>query len=310
MTNPTSRTDPHASRPPRHGLRLAIHDAADRVLDLAYRSGVPAAVAYQLGLQGRVRISRHEFPVRRCVPDRAAPLRVAFASDFHAGPATHPRQIHEACRLLAGARPDVLLLGGDFVSINVGHVDEVAARIGAIPAPLGRFAVLGNHDYRRGRAGIVARALELHGIEVLHNASVRLPAPFDDISICGLDDFEAGTPEPDTMLADAAPTRLVVMHGPDGLLAMAGHRFDVAFCGHTHGGQVATPWGAPIIMPGGTLNRTFSHGEFAVRGGDARAILLVSRGIGCSGVPVRLFAWPEVHVCDIGDRGCGMGASE
>ena len=226
-------------------------------------------------------------------------VRVAFASDFHAGPVTNWRQIAAACDLLARAQPDVLLLGGDFVSINVGHVDEVATRLGAIPAPLGRFAVLGNHDYRHGRAGIVTRALELNGIEVLHNASVRLPAPHEDVSISGLADYEHGDPDPDAMLAEAAETRLVLMHGPDGLLAMGDRRFDLAFCGHTHGGQIAMPWGDPIVMPGGTLNRTYSHGLFDVRDGASGGKLLVSRGIGCSGVPVRLFAWPEVHICEV-----------
>jgi predicted MPP superfamily phosphohydrolase len=89
------------------------------------------------------------------------------------------------------------------------------------------------------------------------------------------------------------------MHGPDGLLALGDRRFELAFCGHTHGGQVALPGGTPILIPGGALNRTYSNGLFDVRGAGAGGKLLVSRGVGCSTLPVRLFAPPEVHLCEI-----------
>jgi predicted MPP superfamily phosphohydrolase len=88
------------------------------------------------------------------------------------------------------------------------------------------------------------------------------------------------------------------MHSPEGLLPMRGHRFELAFCGHTHGGQVALPGGRPIMMPGGPLNRAYAHGSHQLPAYEG-ATLIVSRGIGCSGLPVRLFAPPEVHVCTV-----------
>ena len=88
------------------------------------------------------------------------------------------------------------------------------------------------------------------------------------------------------------------MHSPEGLLSLRGHAFDVAFCGHTHGGQVALPGGRPLWMPGGPLNRRYAHGAHELADFD-RATMIVSRGIGCSGLPVRMFASPEVHVCTL-----------
>ena len=275
-------------------LRETTHDVVDGFLDLVLRSGWAAAAAYQVGLQGRVQTHHLSLPIRRA--DGAPPLRLGFASDFHGGPATHPSLIDEACRALAATRPELILLGGDFVSINVGHVDAVADALGSIPAPLGRYAVLGNHDYRRRRGSIVARSLELHGIEVLHNTNVRLPPPHDDVWICGIDDVELGSPDADAALRDADGTRLVLMHEPDGLLAIGERPFDAAFCGHTHGGQIALPGGKPLVLPTGTLNRRFSHGLFTL---EARRYLLVSRGVGCSGVPIRVFASPEVHAVEL-----------
>lgn len=277
--------------------------AQEVLLRLACAGGWPATLAHALHLQGRVRCVPHTFRLRGRRAS-APPLRVAFASDFHAGPTTHPSLLAAACAELARARPDVLLLGGDFVSLHAGYVDPLVDALATIPAPLGRFAVMGNHDLVADDA-YIARRLEAIGIEVLVNRSVRLAPPHDDLWICGLDDPTRGDADGEATLAGAEGTRLVLMHSPDGLLALAGQAFDLAFCGHTHGGQVALPGGRALVVPEGLLSRRFLHGLFRVPtpldAPDAR--LLVSRGVGCSGVPVRLFAPPEVHVCEIAGTG-------
>jgi hypothetical protein len=91
----------------------------------------------------------------------------------------------------------------------------------------------------------------------------------------------------------AEGTRVVLMHSPDGVRAIGDRAFHLALCGHTHGGQVRLPWGPPLIVPRGRLSRRYASGRFEL---GART-LLVSHGVGCSGVPVRTFAPPEVHLC-------------
>jgi predicted MPP superfamily phosphohydrolase len=86
------------------------------------------------------------------------------------------------------------------------------------------------------------------------------------------------------------------MHSPEGLRAIGGRAFDLALCGHTHGGQVALPWGTPVLMPGDALNRQYVSGVFSLDGAPSRT-LLVTNGVGCSTAPLRLFAVPEVHLC-------------
>jgi predicted MPP superfamily phosphohydrolase len=83
-------------------------------------------------------------------PQDTPPLRIAFASDFHAGPTTHPDLWAAACDALDRAKPDVVLLGGDFVVLEARHVDTLAKRLARVAAPLGCYAVLGNHDYYAG----------------------------------------------------------------------------------------------------------------------------------------------------------------
>ena len=110
----------------------------------------PARLAHLLGGQGPVGVSRERFELTAPVAQR--PLPVAFASDFHAGPCTHPRVLDSACRALAALEAPLLLLAGDFVCVSSRDIRELAPRLADIPAPLGKFAVLGNHDYWAGAA--------------------------------------------------------------------------------------------------------------------------------------------------------------
>jgi predicted MPP superfamily phosphohydrolase len=171
--------------------------------------------------------------------------------------------------------------------------------LGKVHAPLGRFAVLGNHDHWAG-AAIVVRHLEDAGIEMLTNRAVALPPPYDDISVCGLDDHMAGEPDAARAFAGAAALRVVLMHAPSGLLDINPQRFDVAFCGHTHGGQIALPNGRPIIVAHGPLSRRYNAGRYAL---NPHGTLLVSRGVGCGTLPIRWNAPSSVFLCRIrGDR--------
>jgi predicted MPP superfamily phosphohydrolase len=84
------------------------------------------------------------------------------------------------------------------------------------------------------------------------------------------------------------------MHAPSGLLDLGGERFEVALCGHTHGGQIALPGGTPLLVPHGALSRRYARGQFRLAPGQT---LVVSVGVGCVVLPLRLFAPPEVVVC-------------
>ena len=266
-------------------------------IDALIRPGNWAAkVAYELGLQGRVRSRTHRFDLGRLARAAVRPtLRVAFAADFHAGATTDERLMADACRALRAFAPDLVLLGGDFVSVRASYIDRLAPLLASITAPLGKLAVLGNHDLRADHA-LVRRALAGADVRVLENEPLRLPEPFDDVTICGVSDAARGNPRPDLAMDGTTGTRIVLMHSPEGLRAIGDRAFDLALCGHTHGGQIALPWGTPIVMSGGDLNRRYTSGLFTLDG-DRPKRLLVTNGVGCSTAPVRLFAPPEVHLC-------------
>ena len=239
-------------------------------------------------------MAEHTLPVSRRRPD-VPPLRVAFISDLHAGPTTDPHLVADACRAAAAANPDLLLLGGDYVSFHARHVDRLVPLLAAVEAPLGKFAVLGNHDLL-GDDAYITRRLGDAGVRVLVNENARLPAPHDDVWICGLDNAEEGAPDAERAFAGVGDVRLVLMHSPDGLRATGDRSFAAAFCGHTHGGQF---WlrGRPLVDFSGALSRKYLRGGVFHLGPGAAGILLVSRGIGCGNLPMRRGADPEVHVC-------------
>ena len=95
-------------------------------------------------------------------------LRVAFASDFHAGASTDDRMLSAACAKLEALRPDVVLLGGDYVGIRAEDIHGLAAMLAAVHAPLGKFGVFGNHDLH-ANWHVVGDALSAAGVRLLVN---------------------------------------------------------------------------------------------------------------------------------------------
>ncbi len=266
----------------------------EALLNIALLGGLVSALSYRCGLHGRLGVTRHAL----ALPDQLRlpqPLKIAFASDFHAGAPTHPAIFADLFASIAAEEPDLLLLGGDYVSGPAGNAAVLCPALAACRPPLGKFAVLGNHDLSTDD-GEIARLFEAVDVQMLVNRAVALPAPFGNVSVCGMDDPWTGEPDGAATFAGAGAVRLLLMHAPDGLLMLDGERYDIGFAGHTHGGQIALRDGTPLVMPTGPLSRPYHYGRFPVRGNGE---LIVSRGVGCSGVPVRINADPELVISTV-----------
>lgn len=271
-----------------------IANLIHRLENAVHGGGWAVRLARALGSRPRVATARFSLATTSAGP-RIPPLRLAYASDFHAGPTTDPAVLKAACAAIRAAEPDVVLLGGDFVNFAPDEIDWLSPELASIPAPLGHFAVLGNHDWIAGAPHICDR-LERAGIQVLTNRNVRLPPPFDQVWICGLDDHWCGYPDAGAALAGADGFRVVLMHAPSGLLDIGDNRFELALCGHTHGGQIALPGGRALAVPNGALSRRYSRGRYTLANGGT---LIVSVGVGCVVLPLRLHADPEITVCTV-----------
>ena len=262
--------------------------------DAALLGGWVARWSYHLGLHGKFGVTTQEIqvPPEKGLP---APLVVAFASDLHAGPSTHPAVLTTLFDELIARRPDVILLGGDYVSCEARYVDELVDGFSRCKPPLGKFAVLGNHDLWTDDE-YISRRLNDAGVELLVNRNVSLPAPFDCVSICGIDDPWTGSADVAKTFASTNAIRIFLTHSPDGLLLLKEEQFDVGFAGHTHGGQIARRDGSSIVSAGGPLSRAYGRGRFEIPG---RGPLIVSLGVGCSSIPVRINADPELVICTL-----------
>ncbi len=267
--------------------------------NLIFRHAWPAKVAFRLGLQNKIKTVRYTVALAS-YPAQNPSLKIGFLSDFHAGHATHPKMIQRSIEQIQNENPDIVLLGGDFVDFDAAFMRDVIPPLEKLQPPLGLFAVPGNHDLWSDDV-LIQRSLQEIGVKFLINDGLFLPPPFDGIYLCGLDEWLAGEPDPARAFAQNGKVNLVLMHNPANYLDIKIRPFDVAFCGHTHAGQVALPFQYPLILPRQPCCRKYSYGRYQV-GEDGRSSIIVSSGIGYHFLPLRFFAWPEVVLCTIGKQ--------
>jgi predicted MPP superfamily phosphohydrolase len=216
------------------------------------------------------------------------PLRVLFVADLHM-PWCHARE--GMLRDVAAAfRPHLFLIGGD--SVDRWGNEPLVRRFAEVQAELGQFAILGNREYG-GQCdldrlrGEYTRA----GVRLLVNETVELPSrTYGSIRVVGLDDLKEGHPQRDLVTAGgtqggAAP--IVLAHCP-ALFDTLPRVPMLCLSGHTHGGQIA-PLGIAIVRPPGSGR--YVHGAYPA--GEGR-LLYVTRGLGDTGVPLRVGARPEI----------------
>jgi predicted MPP superfamily phosphohydrolase len=223
-------------------------------------------------------------------------LRIGVLSDLHAGaPHAGRKAIARAVDRLNAEAPDAMLLLGDFTDAHPvwgGRVPpaEIAAELSRLRSPLGTFAVLGNHDWKR--AGLeIWHALRDAGIEVLENRAVKA----GDVYIAGLADLRSRRLDLPGALDGVPPDAPVILlaHDPD-VFPFVPNRVPLTLSGHLHGGQVAIPVLRLPAIPS-------RYGERFVRGHvveDGRH-LYVTSGLGTSGLPVRLFRPPEIVILEL-----------
>jgi len=233
-------------------------------------------------------------------------LRIVALADIHMAPpfmtlARLEAIVDEANRL----SPDIVVLLGDYAEGHglISHSvapREVAGVLSQLRAPLGTWAVMGNHDWatdrpaQRGRAPATRwhDAFSSAGIEVLSNRAERLSWRGRSFWISGLESqlaYPGGAHDVAATLeqiTDEAPA-LLLAHEPD-IFAKGSDRFALQMSGHTHGGQVRIFGRAPIVPS--AFGERYAYGHVEEEGRH----LIVSSGIGCSRLPIRIGTPPEI----------------
>jgi predicted MPP superfamily phosphohydrolase len=230
------------------------------------------------------RIDR-DLPVRG-LPPALDGLRVGMITDIHHSSVVSADDVTRAVTLLKDATPDIVVLGGDYVSFFdrtfIGPVAELLAPLAA--APHGAFAVLGNHDDEKE----MSAALGGRGFSVLKDQRTSLTIKDERLDLAGIRFWTRTPGEIASVLKGTGGTTVLLAHDPRRLVEAAALDVQLVLSGHTHGGQVIVP------AVGAVAGR-----KFPVLAGHAtrdNTSIFVSRGVGTVYVPIRINCPPDVAV--------------
>lgn len=226
-------------------------------------------------------ISHHELTLPR-LPAGLDGLRVAHLSDIHFGLYLSRRALLRVLDLTAAQQPDLVALTGDFVTQSPVFIEPVSELIGRLRAPLGVYAVLGNHDFRAG-AERLTRHLRAQGVRVLRNQHRDVRHGRARFRIAGVDDSRQHPNVPRAVGSTSAFT-LLLAHNPQELEPASACGVDLVLSGHTHGGQIKLGIAAPLYR------RYLPSGFLSLAGTQ----MFISRGLGKVIVPMRLGAPAEL----------------
>ena len=226
--------------------------------------------------------------------------RLVQLSDLHVAPVMPMDYLRRHLGHVVASGPDLIVLTGDYVTrAIVRDADALRELLAELRAPLGVFAVLGNHDYgvhepRRGPVvgswpNHVARIVADAGVTVLRNEVCRIERGGAALQLVGLDDLWSGRCDPQAAFASVNQDEpcIALAHNPDTFPLLRDRPCRWVLSGHTHGGQVRVPLLGPVVLP--VRDKTHDAGLFAV--GSQR--LYVNRGLGYL-LPVRFNCRPEI----------------
>lgn len=226
-------------------------------------------------------------------PQDLPPLRVLLISDIHAGIFLKPETLWQIVHALMQLKPDMVALCGDMVTGHVNEADRFLDMLAPLTdAPLGAWYCFGNHDYFGGDPDELRRDLAAIGIKTLKNESVIVEHGGGSFVLGGIDDRILGTPDWQALTAAHGAPNLLLAHNPDDLYEAAARSIPLILSGHTHGGQIRLPNGAPLIR-----QSRFCLDEGIYR--YATSIVVVSRGLGSIVLPIRIGADPEAIMIEI-----------
>ena len=267
-----------------------------------------AVIAYPLIEPVSLTIDEHTVQVQG-LPSNLKNIRIVFASDIHQGPWFSQQRVADLFTTINNLNADLVILGGDYAQDSDGAI-EFFRTAPDLHARLGVYAVLGNHDRTEpdSNLGVLVKQMQDRNITPLVNSVSRAKVGQSYVYIAGADDFYNGFPDVDGVAAQLYADDFVIFAGhtpdlmPDMLKARSidndNHWFDLALFGHTHGGQVNFFGYSPFADLSPDVGSRYLSGWLE----ENRAAVLVSNGVGTSGLPVRVFARPQIHLITLKAR--------
>ena len=214
-------------------------------------------------------------------------FKIAFISDTHYPSKFTAKRLKSVVRALNDFSPDLLLLGGDYVT-SVFFADELFMTLGGCEVPFGKYAVFGNHDFRVSEE--LANLMKDNGIELLSDAADTIRADSSVMYLCGIRDYK--TSELPSWVKRHAKSgfTIVLVHTPDYAQETQMDNVALVFSGHTHGGQV-TLFGLLVPETNSKYGKRFLSGlNFT----DKNIPVITSNGLGTSRKKIRFCAPSDI----------------
>lgn len=225
---------------------------------------------------------------------------IAFLSDLHYGFFLGDEAMARIFDMVMAHKPGLILLGGDLAEGLRAQRRLCEGPLRMLKAPLGVYCVPGNNDCEavKGDYRILRASLDRAGVRLLVNERLHVPLETTVLAITGLDEGKYGSPDPAAakLPLPSPALHLLLTHSPWALETVlpGAPRTDLILCGHTHGGQIALPVLPALSM--GYINS--SKRPYFFMSGDRTILgrrIIVSNGVGCSILPLRIFAPPQLH---------------
>ena len=291
------------TRPPRPS-RQRVGAAATALL-LGTVVPVIAIGAVQTRLNAPVAVTPREVTVRG-LPPAFEGLRVCCVGDLHLFRWADGAAMRRRLASIAAAKPDLILFVGDYATGDARYESRAARIIAEQHAPLGVYAVLGNHDRWVGEEHAV-RAMRDANVRLLINQNVTLVRGGDRLYLAGINDPYTGGDDLPGALKGVPPESCVILlsHTPDIIAEAMERGVSLVFAGHTHGGQISLPLlGPPVVLS--RYGSRYAHGLFQER----NTAMFVTRGVGEIAPWIRLNCPREIAVLTLRSREQRPGSSQ
>jgi uncharacterized protein len=208
---------------------------------------------------------------------------IGLLSDVHRSRWVSADDVDEAVQLMMQARPQLVVLGGDYVTWgDRAYVEPAADALGTLEAPHGVFGILGNHDDDRD----MPAALIKRGVQMLKDARTQISVNGQKLELIGIRFWTRRQADIAALLRGGEGMPILLAHDPRRLTEAAELGIPLVLSGHTHGGQV--------VLPGIGAVAAQKFPVVAGIGRQRQTTVFVSRGVGTVYVPVRINCPPEV----------------
>lgn len=243
-----------------------------------------------------IEVTNNPIPLRNLSPNFNG-YKIIQISDLHIGSWLNRERLLEVVDIVNEHQPDLIAITGDFsVKGDIEpYADDLIYCFSQLQATDGLVAVLGNHDYARSIEP-TRDVLRQANVLELPNEHIIIERDAAQLAIAGLDDVWANQHDIAKLISelpDGIPAVLMA-HEPDIADATSRTgRFGLQISGHSHGGQVRTPDGDAPVLP--WLGKKYYIGRYQVND----MIQYTNRGIGMTGVPIRINCPPEVSIFNL-----------